>query len=103
MRIEWAEPAEWEMDDTHAFIARDVPVYAEQFLDRLLESVSLLEEQPLMGRHVPEAKYRDDVRELIFQSYRVMYLFKPDYLYVIAVIHGIRDVENIERKPWEID
>lgn len=103
MRIEWAEPAEWDLDGIYAFIARDVPIYAEQFLDRLLKSVSLLEAQPLMGRYVPEAKHRDDVREIIFQGYRVMYLVKPDYLYVIAVIHGSRNVDNIERKPWEVD
>ena len=47
MRIEWAEPAEWDLDGIYAFIARDVPIYAEQFLDRLLKSVSLLEAQPL--------------------------------------------------------
>lgn len=28
-----------------------------------------------MGREVPEAE-RDDVRELIFQNYRIMYLMK---------------------------
>ena len=101
MRIEWAEPAEWDLDDIYAFIARDVPVYAEQFLDRMLEAVSLLHNQPLLGRQVPEAK-REDVRELLFQNYRVIYLTKPDCLYVVAVIHGSRDVENMEPKPWEV-
>jgi plasmid stabilization system protein ParE len=28
MRIEWAEPAEWDFDDIYAFIARDVLAYA---------------------------------------------------------------------------
>ena len=35
MRIEWAEPAELDLGDIYAYIARDVPIYAEQLLTRL--------------------------------------------------------------------
>ncbi len=101
MKIEWAEPAELDLGDIYAYIARDVPVYAEQFIDRIIETTFLLHEQPLMGREVPEAE-RDDVRELIFQSYRIIYLVKTDYLYIVAVIHGSRDLTKLESKPWEV-
>lgn len=101
MKIEWAEPAELDLGDIYAYIARDVPVYAEQFVDRIVETVALLHEQPLMGREVPEAE-RDDVRELIFQNYRIIYLVKTDYLYIVAVIHGSRDLTRMDNKPWEV-
>lgn len=101
MKIEWTEPAELDLADIYAYIARDVPVYAEQFIDRIIETTSLLSEQPLMGREVPEAE-RGDVRELVFQSYRIIYLVETEHLYVVAVVHGSRDLSKIENKPWEI-
>jgi plasmid stabilization system protein ParE len=55
-----------------------------------------------MGRLVPEAK-RNDVRELIFQNYRIMYLVKTDHIYVVAVIHCSRDLTNKTNNPWEIE
>ena len=101
MRIEWAEPAELDLGDIYAYIARDVPIYAEQLIDRIINVTFLLQEQPFMGRIVPEAE-RDDVRELIFQNYRIIYLVKPGYLYIVAVVHGSRDLARMERKPWEV-
>lgn len=101
MKIEWAEPAELDLGDIYAYIARDVPVYAEQFIDRIIETTFLLHEQPLLGREVPEAE-RDDVRELIFQNYRIIYLAKTNHLYIVAVVHGSRDVTKLENKPWEM-
>lgn len=101
MNIDWAEPAELDLGDIYAYIARDVPIYADQFVDRIIETVDLLYEQPLMGRKVPEAE-RDDVRELIFQNYRIIYLVKSDYLYIVAVMHGSRDLTRADNKPWEV-
>ncbi|HCS64000.1 MAG TPA: type II toxin-antitoxin system RelE/ParE family toxin [Cellvibrio sp.] len=101
MKIEWAEPAELDLGDIYAYIARDVPIYAEQFVDRIVETVDLLREQPLMGREVPEAE-RGDVRELIFHNYRIMYLVRTDLLYIVAIIHGSRDLTRMENKPWEV-
>lgn len=79
----------------------DVPIYTEQFIDRILETTLLLHDQPLIGREVPEAE-RDDVRELIFQNYRIIYLVMTDILYIVAVIHGSRDLTRMDNKPWEI-
>lgn len=101
MRIEWAEPAELDLSDIYGYIARDVPVYAEQFIDRIIATTFLLHEQPFMGRTVPEAD-REDVRELLFQNYRIIYLVQTDYLYIVAVVHGSRDLTRMECKPWEI-
>lgn len=101
MRIEWAQPAELDLADIYAFIARDEPVYAEQFVDRLIETVALLRGQPLLGREVPEAK-RADVRELIFHNYRIIYLVQADSLYIVAVIHTRRDLARIDTKPWQV-
>ena len=71
MSITWSDVAESDLDDLYDYIARDVPYYAEQFVDRLIEAVGALKDHPRLGRQVPEANDREDVRELVFQGYRI--------------------------------
>jgi toxin ParE1/3/4 len=102
MRIRWTDIAEADLDQLYDYIARDVPYYAEQFVDRLIEAVSVLQDHPRLGRRVPEAEEREDVRELIFQSYRVIYLIEAEQVHILTVIHGSRDLAGQEKKPWEV-
>jgi addiction module RelE/StbE family toxin len=100
MKIEWTQSAEQDLRDLYDWIAKDSPANAERFIDRLLDSATLLQDQPLMGREVPEAA-RVDVREVLIEDYRIFYLVKADYLYVLGLIHGSRDLANMQTKPWD--
>jgi toxin ParE1/3/4 len=102
MKIVWSEIAEADLDDIYDYIARDVPYYAEQFTGRMVDAVGVLADHPELGRHVPEAGERDDVRELVFQGYRIIYVIKPDRAEIVSVIHGSRDLAHPSNKPWEI-
>jgi plasmid stabilization system protein ParE len=55
MRVVWTEPAETDLDNRFDYIARDSPIYAERFVDRILDAVVKLAELPRVGRQVPEA------------------------------------------------
>jgi toxin ParE1/3/4 len=102
MRIVWSDVAEADLDDLYDYIARDVPYYAEQFVDRLIEAVGVLQDHPQLGRRVPEAEEREDVRELIFHSYRVIYLVEAEHVHILTVIHASRDLGGQAAKPWEV-
>jgi toxin ParE1/3/4 len=102
MRVTWSDVAEADLDDLYDYIARDVPYYAEQFVDRLIEAVGMLQDHPRLGRQVPEAEEREDVRELIFQSYRIIYLLETEQIHILTVIHGGRDLGGQAVKPWEV-
>ncbi|MGD8595151.1 MAG: type II toxin-antitoxin system RelE/ParE family toxin [Gammaproteobacteria bacterium] len=52
-----------------------------------------------MGRHVPEAE-RQDVRELLYKDYRIIYRIKPEQVDILTVIHGSRDLKRLKTKPW---
>lgn len=54
-----------------------------------------------MGRRVPEAGARTDIRELIFDHYRIVYAVGPQQVQILAVIHGNRDLQGQQSKPWE--
>ena len=54
-----------------------------------------------MGRSVPEDD-QDDVRELIFQRYRIICRTKPERVQIITVIHGRRNLAAKDVKPWDV-
>jgi plasmid stabilization system protein ParE len=60
-----------------------------------------LQDHPKIGRPVSEAS-REDVRELIFQGYRIIYRTKPDRVQIITVIHGSSNLSAKEIKPWDV-
>ena len=102
MKIVWSNIAEADLDDLYDYIARDVPYYAEQFTSRLIDAVATLTDHPNIGRHVPEAEERNDIRELLFQNYRIIYLVGSNQVFVLTIIHGSRNLAGQVPKPWEV-
>lgn len=90
-----------DLAQIRAFIAADSPRYARQFVERIIGAVRTLREFPLLGRTVPEAD-RDDVRELIFQNYRIIYHVETQRTFILGVIHGSRDLTRPSNQPWVI-
>jgi plasmid stabilization system protein ParE len=90
------------MAGIQAHIAKDSPYYARQFIERLFDAAEVLEDFPELGRKVPEADYQEHIREVLFQNYRIIYLYQDHQVYVLAVIHGSRDLQGMEHKPWAV-
>lgn len=104
MRVEWTEPALADLTHTRDYIAQDSPIYAEQFVRQVFTATDKLVDFPRIGREVPEASdVPEEVRELIHQGYRIVYWIAVDRIQILAVIHGTRDFENVERKSWDVD
>ena len=102
MRIEWTDPAITDLTAIRDYIARDSERYSLQFVGRIIEAVEKLPNFPEMGRRVPENRGADEIRELLFQNYRIIYRVVPDRIQIITVLHGARDLTRIDPKPWEI-
>ncbi|MCZ6804623.1 MAG: type II toxin-antitoxin system RelE/ParE family toxin [Proteobacteria bacterium] len=91
------------MRDLREYIAKDSTYYAKQFTGKIITTTEKLIDHSKLGRKVPEAKQdQDHIRELIFRDYRIIYMIRPDHLYIVTVIHGSRDLTQLETKPWEI-
>ena len=102
MRIEWATSAQANLQELYDYISKDSPQNAERFITRLFDAIDYLADQPKLGRHVPEADNCVDMRELIFHNYRIIYHLQAEYVYIVNVIHGSRDLERLKVKPWEV-
>ena len=60
----------------------------------------MLKTLPLQGRVVPEAR-RDDLRELIYGAYRIVYRVRSEVVSVLLVHHSRQDFDPGEVEPPE--
>lgn len=101
MVLEWSRRARADIRGLKTYIAKDSPYYARHFTERIIASVEKLKEFPKIGRVVPEAEGREDVRELIYRGYRIIYLIRSEHISIVTIIHGSRDLAAKEVKPWD--
>jgi len=100
-KIEWTRSAISDARGLRDYIAHDSEVYADRFVQRVIEAVERTATFPLLGRKVPEAN-DDEIREILFHKYRIIYRVEPTRVLVLMVIHGGRDLTQLTPKPWEI-
>ena len=101
--IRWSVAAREDLKGIEDFIALDSPLVAVYFVDRLVEAAERLTDFPESGRIVPEFG-RDDLREVVFRSYRIVYLLRGDVVTVVRVVHAARALEALARRePREIE
>ena len=101
MKIEWSARSRNDLRALKDYISEDSPYYARRFITRIIASVERLADFPDIGRKVPEAEERTDIRELIFQGYRIIYLHQENHIYIVTVLHGSRDLSGMD-KLWDV-
>jgi len=92
-RVTWNDQALDDLDAICLFIARDAPRYAEVMAARVFRATDRLSEFPRSGRMVPEMG-RDDIREVIVRSCRVIYRLQGDEVEILTIHHGARRLEG---------
>jgi plasmid stabilization system protein ParE len=99
--IEWTRSAISDSRSLRDYIAKDSRAYADRFVQRIIEAVEVTAAFPLLGRKVPEAN-DDSIREILFHKYRIIYRVDPSRVLVLMVVHGGRDLTQLNEKPWEM-
>jgi toxin ParE1/3/4 len=100
MQVEWTDLARDDLDDLVRYIIRDSSFYARCFGQKVVLATRRLKDFPESGRLIPEADDKS-LREIIVQSYRVMYRLESNRVLILAIMHGSRDVAGNEKKPWD--
>jgi toxin ParE1/3/4 len=101
MKIIWTKPAVQDIESIKAYIARDSEYYALRFVDKIIKSIDGLKEFPHRGRSVQEVDDKN-VKELLFQNYRIIYRTELKQIQILTIIHGSRDLSTKKPKPWNI-
>ncbi|MHA1488484.1 MAG: type II toxin-antitoxin system RelE/ParE family toxin [Promethearchaeota archaeon] len=85
--MEWNERALEDLDHFSKYIARDSKNYAILFVKKIYDSIQKLADFPKIGRVIPEVNI-SNIRELIFQRYRIIYRVLEDCVEILTIIHG---------------
>jgi plasmid stabilization system protein ParE len=102
-KVVWTEAALSDLHDIMEYIAKDSAVYAERLGTRVVQAPRRLQQSPRSGRIVPE--FNDQtIREIIYGSYRIIYKSKDQACFIVAVIHGSRDIlKHLKPGEWNIE
>ena len=97
MKIIWSPLAIDRTMEIAEYIAQDNPTAATKWVETLFEKVQLLKSSPKSGRIVPET-HREDIRELIYGNYRIIYRVGKNRISMLTVRHGkqILPIEEIQ-------
>lgn len=89
-RLNWTEQAALDLKNIYEYISMDSRLYAAIHIKRIREKARLLRKQPLLGRIVPE-RGDENIRELIFGNYRIIYRFViQEQIDIITIYHSAR-------------
>jgi plasmid stabilization system protein ParE len=101
MKIIWTKSAVLNLESIKNYIAQDSQYYAVEMTEKIFGAVEKLCTFPRLGREVPEIK-KENIREIIYGNYRILYRIDTEVLYIIAIIHAARDFNKTKLNPWEI-
>ena len=87
MKIVWSPLAIDRVIEIAQYIAFDNPTAAQKWTEKVFDKVKTLAISPKMGRRVPEME-RDEIREIIFGNYRIIYHISVQKISILTVRHG---------------
>lgn len=89
MKVKWTPLAIERLQEIDAYISKDSPISASNFINLLFERVDSLAKFPNMGRKVPEYE-REDYREIIEGNYRIIYRIRKNAIEIETVFEKRR-------------
>lgn len=92
-KIIWTENGIDSLEEIIEHIAIDSPYYASNFAKKVISLIENLKHFPNIGRIVPEYKDKD-IRELIYQNYRIIYLIKGNSINLIYIGHSSKNIPD---------
>ncbi|MCP4137741.1 MAG: type II toxin-antitoxin system RelE/ParE family toxin [bacterium] len=93
-QIKWSPKAVNHFESICEYIAKDSELYATIFANKIYSIIVSIPDFPLSGRKVPE--YNDEnLREKIYENYRIVYRVKAEIIEIVAICHGARLLKNV--------
>ncbi|MBK8185939.1 MAG: type II toxin-antitoxin system RelE/ParE family toxin [Cellvibrio sp.] len=86
MEIIWSPLAIQKISDFAELIALDKPMAVQKWAEGIFDSVQRTSDLPYSGKQVPEIQ-RDEIREVFYGNYRIIYKISSATIYVLTVRH----------------
>ncbi len=100
MKVVWTEQASRRLSEIEEFISRDRPDAAAKLIDKIVDRGDALARHPDRGRRLPEIP-GSGLRELVVDSYRVVYRRTSNTIEVLTVFEGHRLLRRGELRDAE--
>ena len=96
-QVFWTQTAQQDLKRIIEYIAVDSDIQARRVYLDIKQKADNLRQMPLQGRIVPELRYYSILTysELICPPWRIIYKTAENKVWVLAVIDGRRNVEDI--------
>ena len=93
----WTETAARDLEEIFSYIARDSPTNARRVFVKLRTRAESLTTLPHRGRFVPELRdlSPEPWREILERPYRLIYRISESTVFIMAVLDGRRDLEDL--------
>jgi len=89
LAVEFSPNAQADLEEIALYIARDDPLAAEAWVQKLIVTAEKAAILPRAGRVVPELR-DPDIREVFLRSYRIVYRVEKTRILVLTVFEGHR-------------
>jgi addiction module RelE/StbE family toxin len=86
-KVIWTYDGLNSLEEIVSFISKDSVYYASNFIKNVLTRIDNLLDFPNIGRVVPEYN-NPNIREIIYQNYRIVYRIKEKTVYIVLISHG---------------
>ncbi len=95
--VYWSQTAKNDLSEIIEYISKDSPPTALKTLESLEKQTNALYHFPKRGRIILELKKHNiyKYRELIHSPWRIFYKIEEKKVYILAVIDGRRNIEDL--------
>jgi len=95
--IKWSAPARKDINEIIDNISKTNIIYAEKILDDFEENFTKSDMFPERYRIAPELEKNGYLiyREIIIDYWRIIFKIENDYVYIMLVIDGRRNLEDL--------
>ena len=95
--IKWTAPAREDVNEIIDYISKTNKNYAVKILDSIEKNIKKLDMFPGRNRIVPELeKYGYLIyREIIVEYWRIIYKIEKNFVYIMLVVDGRRNLEDL--------
>lgn len=87
-KIHWLEESIEDLNQIYNFISQDSVYYAMKTIEEILSKADNLKNLPYIGRKV--INDNENIREIIYKSYRIIYKIDSNIILILRVWHSAR-------------
>ena len=93
MKIITEKHAQQELIRIKWYIAQDSEFYANRTVNEINKRIENLLFFPEMGKVINEKR---NIRQIIYKTYKILYKFDSENIYILHIIHHSRDISNLK-------